>query len=284
MSRLPAPLLGVLWMAGAVLSFTAMAIAARELLRHMGIFEILFMRTGVSFLIVLGLLPRSGTATLRTRRMGLHLWRNLYLLGGQAAWVYAIGLLPLATVFAIEFTIPVWTALLAAIVLGERLNRGRVAMVALGLAGVLIILRPGLAIIHPAALVMLAGSFGFAAQMICTKRLAATESPLAVLFWMSVIQTPFCFAAAAPAWVTPGLGELPWIAAIGCGSFTAHYCLMRALRLADATVVAPVDFFRLPLIAVVGALFYGEPFDPAIMAGAALIFAGTYYSLSRETR
>lgn len=271
-------------MGGTVLSFCAMAIAARELLRHVGTFEILFFRTGVALLIVLAAALRTGTATLKTRRIGLHLWRNLFHLGGQASWVYALGALPLAMVFAIEFTAPIWTALLAALMLGERMNRGRAAMLALGFAGVLVILRPGVAIVQPAALVMLFGSLCFAVQMIGTKRLSSTDSPMAVLFWMSMIQTPVCLAAALPGWVAPSLRDLPWIVAIGTGSFTAHYCLTRAMKLADASVVVPVDFFRLPLIAVVGAVFYAEPFDPAVILGAVLIFAGTWYSLSREHR
>ena len=277
-----ATLRGVLWMSGAVLSFCAMAIAARELLRDLGIFEILAFRTAVTLLMVLAAAMRTGIATLRTRRIGVHLWRNLFHLGGQASWVYAIGALPLAMVFAIEFTSPIWTALLAAIMLGERINRGRVVMLALGFAGVLVILRPGLAVVQPAALVMLLGSLCYAVQMIGTKRLSDTESPMAVLFWMAVIQTPVCLALALPGWIAPAPGDLPWIAAIGIGSFTAHYCLTRAMKLADASVVVPVDFFRLPLIAVVGAAFYAEAFDPAVILGAALIFAGSWYSLSQE--
>jgi drug/metabolite transporter (DMT)-like permease len=275
---------GALWMSGAVLAFSIMAIAARELLRGMGTFEILFFRSLVMLAIVLAVLPARGAATLRSRRLGMHLVRNAFHFGGQFAWVYAIGMLPLATVFAIEFTMPVWTAALAALFLGERLNRGRLVMLALGLAGVALILRPGLAAIQPAALVMLAGSLCYAATMIATKRLTQTESPLAVLFWMAVIQTPAALAAAAPGWEWPGWGDAPWIAAVGAASFAAHYCIPRALKLADATVVVPIDFVRLPLIAVVGALLYGEPFDPAVLAGAAVIFAGTYYSLSREGR
>jgi drug/metabolite transporter (DMT)-like permease len=271
-------------MSGAVLSFCAMAIAARQLLAHLGTFEILFFRTGVALLIVLAFAVRTGIATLRTRRFGLHLWRNGVHLGGQASWVYAIGALPLATVFAIEFTSPIWTAVLAVLFLGEHMNRGRAVMLALGLAGVLVILRPGAGVFQPAALVMLAGSLFFAIQFIGTKKLSATESPMAVLFWMSVIQTPFCLAAALPDWTAPALADLPWILAIGTGSFTAHYCMTRAMKLADAMVIVPVDYFRLPLIAVVGAVFYGEAFDPMVFLGAGMIFAGVWFSLTRENR
>jgi drug/metabolite transporter (DMT)-like permease len=281
---LTANLRGVLWMSGAVLSFSAMAIAARQLLKHIGTFEVLFFRTGVALLIVMALAWRAGFATLWTKRLGLHFWRNLVHLGGQASWVFAIGALPLATVFAIEFTSPIWVAILAVMFLGERMNAGRAVMLVLGLAGVMVILRPGLGAFQPAALVMLAGSLFFAIQFILTKKLSATESPLAVLFWMSIIQTPFCLLAAIPDWRMPVAEDLPWIVLIGIGSFTAHYCITRAMKLADAMVVVPVDYFRLPLIAVVGALFYGEPFDAMVFIGAAMIFAGVWFSTARDSR
>jgi drug/metabolite transporter (DMT)-like permease len=210
--------------------------------------------------------------------------RNVIHFGGQYCWVFAIGALPLATVFAIEFTMPVWTAILAALLLGETLTRPRLVMLVLGLAGVLLILRPGFGFFHPAALVALAASLFYAGNMIATKRLSGTDSPLAVLFWMSVVQTPLALVAALPGWVSPPISQLPWMLLMGVGSYTAHYCMTRAFKLADATVVVPIDFVRLPLIAVVGALFYSEAFDPMIIVGAAVIFSGTYYSLSRERR
>ena len=274
---------GALWMLGAVLSFAAMAVSVRELQRHMGILQILSLRTAVTLVIVCALALGHGVAPLATRRFPLHATRALVHLAGQACWMYAIGALALATVFAIEFTMPVWAALLAAAFLGERLNRGRVVMLLLGLAGVGIILRLGLGAFHPAVLVMLLGSICYASSVIFTKRLSATDSALAVTFWMSAVQMPLTLAAALPSWVALHAVDLPWIVAIGAGSFAAHYSMTRAMKLADATVVVPIDFIRLPLIAVVGALFYAERFDPLVIAGAAVIFAGTYYSLSRET-
>jgi len=272
------------WMGGALLAFSLMAIAVRELLDTMGTFEILFFRSSISFLMVLAVLPRYGIGALRTKRIGLHATRNVLHFGGQAAWVYAIGVLPLATVFAIEFTMPVWTAVLATLVLGERLNHGRIVMLVLGLVGILIILRPGLAVVHPGALATLAAAVCFASVMVATKRLSATDSPLAVLFHMSVMQMPLGLATALPGWVAPTVADLPWILAVGGAGFGSHYCLTRAFMLADATFVVPLDFLRLPLIAVVGALFYGEPIELVTLLGAAVIFAGIYYSLTRERR
>ena len=273
---------GALWMGGAVLSFTAMAVAARELLRHMGTFEIVFLRSVVMLAVVLAMLPRAGIATLRTQRFGTHFSRNVIHFLGQVLWVYSIGALALATVFAIEFTMPMWTALLAWIFLKERLTFPRLVMLGLGLAGVLLILRPGGGSFHPAALAMVLGSLCYASSFIFTKRLTSTDSALAVLFWMAVIQLPLGLAASIPAWVTPAAGDLPWILGIGIGSYTAHYCMTRAVKVADASVVVGIDFIRLPLIAAVGALAYGEALDPMVFVGAAIIFAGTYFSLSRE--
>jgi drug/metabolite transporter (DMT)-like permease len=256
----------------------------RELQRHFGAFEIVFLRSVVMLSLALIMLPRAGIASLRTRRIHVHFGRNLIHLLGQTLWVYSIGALTLATVFAIEFTMPVWTAILAAIFLHERLTAPRLVQLALGLAGVLIILRPGGGGFHPAALAMILGSLCYASSFIFTKRLSSTDSALAVLFWMAVIQTPISLALAIPHWVDPVARDVPWIMAVGFGAFWAHYCMTRSMMLVDATVAVPIDFIRLPLIAVIGALFYGEGFDPMVIVGAAVIFAGTYYSLSRERR
>ena len=282
MSTLPVALRGALWMVGALVSFSVMAVSVRELLHTMGSFEILFIRSLMSLLILLFLLP-GRVNSLRTRHFGLHVLRNCFHFAGQYAWVYAISLLPLATVFAIEFTMPVWAAVLAMIFLGERLNHGRVVMLVLGVIGVFVMLRPGVAVIQPAALVMLLGAFAYASTMIATKRLAGHDSAFAILFYMAVIQLPLGLIPALPQWVWPGLKDAPWILALGVVGLSAHYCMTRAFRLADAMVVVPIDFLRLPLIAVVGALFYNEPLQLMIMVGAAIIFAGTFYSIRRES-
>jgi drug/metabolite transporter (DMT)-like permease len=283
-STKPAALQGALWMGGAVLSFTAMAVAVRELQRHMGSFEIVFMRSVVMLAIVLAMLPRQGIGSLKTQKLVVHLWRNGIHFLGQVLWVYSIGALTLATVFAIEFTMPVWTALLAALFLKERLTLPRLVMLGLGLAGVLLILRPGGGGFQPAMLAMILGSLCYASSFIFTKRLTTNDSALAVLFWMALIQLPLALATSLPQWQTPAWSDVPWILGIGVGSYTAHYCMARAVKVADASVVVGIDFIRLPLIALVGALAYGEALDPMVFVGAAVIFSGTYYSISRERR
>jgi drug/metabolite transporter (DMT)-like permease len=281
---IPVAVRACLWMGGALVSFTLMAVAVRELAPVMSPYQILFLRSVVALLLLLLVLPRFGARALRTRRLGLHVARNVLHFAGQYSWVYAIGLLPLATVFAIEFTMPVWTAVLAALILGERLNRGRVVMLLMGFAGIIIILRPGFEQVSPAALVMLAGAFAYASTMIATKRIAGYDGAFALVFYMSAIQLPLGLVLALPEWTAPRAADWPWIIAVGATGLTAHLCLQRALRIADATLVVPIDFLRLPLIAAVGVLCYGEPLELPILLGAAVIFAGTYYSIRRESR
>ena len=271
-------------MGGALLSFTLMAVAVRELLPAHGYFEILVLRSGACLVLLLPVLAKSGLEPLRTRRPGLHALRSLFHLAGQYAWVYALAALPLATVFALEFTMPVWAALLAMLLLGERLRLGRLVMLLTGFAGIAIILRPGAEPIPPAALVMLAGSFCYGAAIIAAKRLADTDSMMAILFYMSAIQLPIALVLAASRWTMPAAADLPWVAALGVAGLSAHFCMTRAFRVADATLVVPIDFLRLPLIAAIGVLFYGEPLELTVLLGAAVMFSGTYYCIRRESR
>jgi drug/metabolite transporter (DMT)-like permease len=279
-----ATLRAVLWMGGAVLSFSLMAISVRELVDSMGAFQILALRSLVTLALVLLVMPRYGVGVLRTRLLRLHVLRNLLHFAGQWLWVFAIAGLPLAMVFAIEYTLPVWTVVLAVILLGERLNPGRVVMLASGVLGMLIILRPGMLPVEPAALAMLLGALCYAGTSVATKRIAGSDAPIVVIFWMALIQLPLGLVPSLPAWVAPVWADAPWIALVGLAGSGAHYCMTRAFHLADASVVMPIDFLRLPLIAAVGALVYDEAFDPLLMVGAAVMFAGIWYSVRRETR
>jgi len=268
-----------LWMTGALASFTAMAIAGRQLSAELTTFQILFFRSFVGLVVVMVLLRRSGWAPVKTRVFGMHLLRNVAHFGGQYGWFYGIALIPLTEVFAIEFTIPIWTAILATLFLGERMNRVRVAAVALGFVGILVILRPGMAVVSAPALAVLGGALCYAVSHIFTKRLSGTETPLTILFYMTLIQLPLGLAPALPHWVWPSAASWPWVGVVAVTALSAHYCLTRAFRLADATVVIPMDFLRLPLIAVVGFLFYGEPLNIWVFVGALIVFAATWLNL-----
>ena len=268
-----------LWMSGALVSFAAMAISGRERSVELSTVEILFLRSVVGLVVVALLLTRLGWGRVRSHRLGTHLVRNLVHFVGQFGWFFAIALIPLAQVFALEFTVPIWTAVLATVLLGERLTRPRVLAIVLGFFGILVILRPGFSIINVASLAALASALGYAASHVLTRRLALTDAPIAILFYMTVVQLPLAFVPAIFVWVWPSPVLWPWVVVVGLTGLSAHYCMARALKLAEATVVVPMDFLRLPLIALVGFLFYGEVLEIWVFIGAAFICAGVYLNV-----
>ena len=267
------------WMSGALASFMAMAISGRQLSTELSTFQILFFRSLVGLVVIVALLQRTGWARVRTHAFGTHLVRNLAHFGGQYGWFTGLALIPLTEVFAIEFTMPIWTAILAALILGERMNRMRTLAVALGFVGILVILRPGVASVSPGALAVLAAAFAYAFSHTLTKRLSGTDAPITILFYMTAIQLPLGLIPALPGWAWPSAGMWPWVVIVATTALSAHYCLTRAFQLADASVVVPLDFLRLPLIALVGLVFYGEPLNPWVMAGALIVFAATWLNL-----
>ncbi|MFV9504531.1 MAG: DMT family transporter [Oscillochloridaceae bacterium umkhey_bin13] len=272
------------WIGGALLSFMAMAVAGRELAAELSTFQILFFRSLVGLVVISLLLSQAGWAQVRTPQLGLHAIRNLAHFGGQFGWFYGLAFIPLAEVFAIEFTVPIWTAFLAAFLLGERITPPRIAAIAFGIVGLLVILRPGMQTIHPAALAVLASAFGYATAHTLTRRLTRRDPPLTILFYMTVMQLPMGLLPSLANWVTPSMAMWPWLLVVGITALSAHYCLTSALRLADATVVVPMDFLRLPLIAVVGALFYQEPLDLLVLVGAAIMLFGNWINIQAERR
>ncbi|MBF9233815.1 DMT family transporter [Microvirga sp. BT350] len=277
----------VLWMSGALLSFSATAVAVRALSPTFSVFEILSVRNaaGVLILLTFAFIKPELRSGLKPRRFTLHLARNVLHFASTDAWAYSLTLLPLATVFALEFTTPAWVALLAIPLLHERMNRGRLVAVVLGFAGVLIILRPGVGTLQPASLLVLAVAFTFALVAIITKRLTRTESTFSIIFFMNLMQLPMNLAGVSGAfWLRIEPSHTLPLIGICAGGLLSHYCLTNAYRHGDASMVVPLDFLRIPLIALVGWQLYHEPLDPYVFAGSACIVAGLIYSLRREAK
>lgn len=273
-------------MIGALLSFSMMAVSIRELSRGgMSIFEILAIRSGVALLVLFVLLvfrPELRPLT-RTSRIGLHALRNVVHYVAQYAWAVALTMLPLAMVFALEFTMPAWTALLAVWLLKEKMTPSRFGVVVFGLTGVLVILRPGIADFNPAAMLVLMAAFGYAVIMIATKKLTTTETTFSIIFWMAVIQFPLSLAGSDPSkFFAMNMSHILPAIAVGVAGLTSHYCLSNAFRAGDATLVVPLDFMRIPLIAVVGWAFYDESLDIFVLLGALIIIAGVLWNLRSE--
>jgi len=272
------------WMTGAIASFTLMGVAGRELSTEVDTYGILFFRSVVGLLVVATLLQLNGWHLARTRRLRTHLFRNIVHYGGQFGWFFGISLLPLAQVFALEFTVPIWGLLLASVFLKEQLTPARIGAVVIGLAGLIVILRPGFIPISVAVVAVLAGALCYAISHIVTKSLVADDAPLAILFYMTIVQLPIGLVAAWPTLTLPSASLWPWVVIVGLTALSAHYCLAKALASGDASIVLPIDFLRLPVIAIVAALLYGEAIDTWLFIGAALMVAGNLYSLHAEQR
>ncbi len=281
------PLLAALWMIGAVASFSAMAIAGREVSRELDTFELMLFRSVIGAVIVVGFGLATGCmAKVRTRRIGLHLTRNLFHFAGQNLWFYALAFIPLAQLFAIEFTTPIWIALLAPLLLGEAMTRWKLIAAVLGFAGIVIIAQPGLAPLNVGHLTAVLSTAGFCGSIMMTKALARTEATWTILFWLTMTQTGYGLIAVF--WdgqvTLPSAQTAPWVVLIGLCGLTAHLSLTKALQLAPASIVAPMDFSRLPLIAFLGWLLYDEALGLAVIAGALLIVAANTLNLMAENR
>lgn len=286
MTRAASTVRAALWMAGALSSFSVMAISGREAGKVIPTADLLVWRSviGAAVVVVLLTLSAEGFRQIRSRRLPQHAVRNVFHFFGQYCWYYAVTLIPLAQLFALEFTSPVWVALAAPFLLGERFSVGKLIAIVTGFAGVLVVVRPidpGVGLVFGEGQIWaLMSAVGFAGNMIATKRLSSTESSLCVIFYMTVMQAPIGLIVSGDLPVLPpDLWYGFWTVALALGGLSAHFCLAQAFRQADATIVVPMDFVRLPLIAVVGMLVYNEALDPYVFAGGALIFFGNYLNI-----
>jgi drug/metabolite transporter (DMT)-like permease len=275
------------WMIGAISSFTLMAVAGRAVSLELDTFEIMLFRSLTGIVIVVAVARVTGTLGQISRdRLGLHATRNLCHFVGQNLWFLAITLIPLAQVFALEFTTPIWVILLSPLLLKERLTGTGFLCAAIGFAGILIVARPDPSAINLGLIAAASCAIFFAFTAIFTRMLTRSETTTTILFYLTTMQAVLGLICAGydGDLATPSLAALPWVAVVGCTGLLAHFCLTNALRLAPASVVTPIDFIRLPTIAVVGVLLYAEPLDPWIFVGAALIFAANWLNIQNAMR
>lgn len=271
-------------MAGTLSSLLMLAIAARELSATIPTVQMVNVRNAVSFVIVCLILRGHGWRSLITAQPVTHLVRNISHLVAQYAWFVALAAIPIAEVFALEFTGPVWTVLIASILLGEKINRYRIFTLVAGLVGVLIILRPGFANPDPAMFLVIFSALCFALANVLTKKLVPDNPPLSIIFYMTVIQFLITLVPTWMAWVSPDAREWCWLGLMGVVSITAHFSFARAFAHADAMVVIPMDFLRLPLAAIMGWLLYEEVLDVFVVIGALIMFSGNFVNILAEKR
>ncbi|MBT3466834.1 MAG: DMT family transporter [Rhodobacteraceae bacterium] len=275
------------WMLGAIASFSTMAVAGREVSFALDTFEIMLFRSAVGVIIVAFAAIAFGTwRQINREQFSLHFFRNIMHFIGQNLWFYAVTVIPLAQVFALEFTSPIWVILLSPLILGERITLVRAVAALMGFLGVLVVTRPDMAGVNAGVTMAASSAIFFAFTIIFTKRLTRTQSITCILFYLTVLQLGFGLVTAGYDGdiALPNTETLPWLVLIGVAGLLAHFCITNALAIAPATVVVPIDFVRLPVIAIIGMLVYGEALDLWVLLGAGIIFAGNYLNIWSETR
>lgn len=267
-------------MAGWLALMLIVAVAGRETTRDLNVFQIMEVRSTLGLLMLYPLIRiNGGFAAMKTSRPLQHIGRNLVHYIAQLGWFVALTLIPLGQVVSIEFTMPIWTAILAASFLGERITVSKILAIVLGVVGVIVIVRPVTGAIDPGQLIALGAAVGFGISVVMMKSLTRTEKTLTIIFWMLVIQSAAGFFPSLYVWRWPSASGWGWMAVIAfCGTFS-HYCMARAMLYADATVVLPLDFLRVPLTATAGWLIYSERLDMFTVLGAALILTGNLLNL-----
>lgn len=264
-----------------------MAVAGRAVSFELDTFEIMMYRSFLGIVVVVSVAGLAGTLhQVSTRSMRVHLVRNLSHFAGQNLWLYAITVAPLAQVFALEFTLPIWVMFMAIYVLNEPLTKTRVMAAAIGFVGILIVTQPWQDGIGPGMIPAALAAIAFAATAVFTRLLTRTETITCILFWLTAIQAVLglAFAGFDGDIQLPSTATAPWLVLIGLAGLVAHFCLTKALSLAPASVVVPIDFARLPLIAVIGMLFYNEPLQTSVLLGATIIFFANYFNIRAEAR
>jgi drug/metabolite transporter (DMT)-like permease len=281
------PGLAAVWMTGAIVSFTSMAVAGRFIATELDTFELMMYRALVGILLVTAVAYWFGTlGQINTRKLHLHLLRNIFHFTGQNLWFFGVTMIPLAQLFALEFTAPLWIILMSPIFLGEVMTRVRAVAAAVGFIGILIVARPDFGAIDAGILAGVSCAIGFAGSIMFTKLLTRTATVTCILFWLVTMQAAMGLVTAG--WdgdiAIPSMAVVPWLAVVAVGGLVAHLSITKALTLAPASIVSPLDFARLPVVAIVGMLVFDEPFDPYVMLGALLIFGANYTNLRTEAR
>ena len=269
-------------MLAATAVLTCMHATVRHVSDGMHPFEITFFRNLFGLVAILPLAMRAGLASIRSRQPGLQVLRSGFGLAAMLTWFYALSVVPIAQATALSFTSVIFGSIGAALVLGERMRLRRWSAVVAGFVGALVILRPGVGEMDPAALIVLLSSILWAGALLTVKRLSSTDSVVCIVTWNSVLLTVLSLPVAIPVWVTPSGEQLLWLLLIGVLATLGHLAMTGAFKASEATVVFPVDYTRLVWASVIGYLAFSEVPDVWTWVGGTVIFASTTYIAYRE--
>lgn len=275
---------GVAWAALSSLLISLMHVLVREVSQEVHPIVVVFFRNVVGFIILIPFLLRQDRTHWKSKQPKLQLIRSIFGVCALSSFFYGLSMVPVADVTAIGFVTVLFITIGASILLREKVGIRRWTAIAVGFIGTLIIVRPGSGIFGPGAFIVLASTLFWAGSMLCVKVLSRTDSSVTMVFYANVYFTVFSFIPAMIFWSWPTWEQFGLMVAIGVLAAVGHLALATSLRLADATVVAPVDYTRLLWAAGVGYLVFGEFPDVWTWVGGTVIFLSTVYITYRESR
>jgi len=273
---------GIGWMLVTGLSFVAVTGTVRTLGSDMDPVQAAFIRYVVGVVLLLPVFLRLRPSERFSRRLGLHVLRGIVHGLAVILWFFAMARIPIADVTALGFTAPIFTAIGAALFLGERIRTHRIGAILAGFLGVVVILRPGIDEVSLGALAQLFAAPCFAASYLIAKRLTDTESSATVVCYLSVVVTLILLPAALLVWRAPTWTEFGWLSATAVFATLGHYTMTRAFRAAEITAVQPVMFLQLVWATLLGLYAFGETPDIWTWLGGAIVVASITYIARRE--
>jgi len=281
---LPPIVRGILLILVSTLGFAGMHATIRVLSKELHPFEIAFLRNLFGLFALTPFFIRGGFSVLKTSRFPLHALRGCIQVFAMLSFFYAVTITPLSTVSALSFTAPLFATIAAVVFLKERVRWRRIAALAVGFLGAMIVVRPGAGELHPGMLLVLGSTAIWAVAMLVIKVLSRTDSPVTITVYMGVFLTPLTGIAASFVWTWPSLSSLPLLVLLGGLGSLGHVCMAQAFKEADASAVLPFDFVRLIWASLLGFLLFAEVPDLWTWIGGTAIFASGTYIAYREAR
>jgi drug/metabolite transporter (DMT)-like permease len=279
------PMAAAIFMLGACVCFSFNSVFVRFATEEVHPFEVAFFRNFFGLLFVLALvLPKDGLDVVRCKRPGILTLRALINTMAMLSWFYAVPHIPLADLTALGFTAPLWATILAAIFLGERMRLRRWTATLLGFAGALVIIQPGFRELHWASYLVLGSSACWGLTIIIVRKMTAYEKPNTILFYQSVMMSGFALIPALWFWSAPSTSAWGSMVVLGALSAGAHWCHVRAYSMQQVAALSPIDFARLPIIAVAAWFIFEEAAGWEVWTGAVIIFGSATYISYREAQ
>lgn len=247
-------------------------------------YQAVFLRFAFGLLLMVPMVMKTGVATLVTRRLPLFGVRGVLSAAEMCLWFMAVLYLPLAEATTLNFTVPLFGTILAALVLRETVRIHRWLAVVIGFVGVGLIIQPGTDAMQPASLFPIAAAMCMACAGMITKQLVSTESTTSLLFYLMVITTPVSLIPALFVWQTPSWTAIGLMAVAALMMNVMQICNVKALQLADYSFFVGFSYLRLPIIAILALILFGEVPDIWIIPGGAMIIGAAVYVALRERK